>query len=74
MARFLVRIEQVLIINKKNNARYRNIEINSAIFSEFSQFHLVSLKAKIDTLPLVSSDVDLINFWEILSPEAFQKL
>ena len=48
------RIEQTLIINEKNNTRYKNIEINSTIFrilvNILSQsISLSFLKAKFDT-------------------------
>ena len=52
---FWWRIEQVLIINEKNNIRCKNIEIN-LLFSEYSQ-SLSFLKAKFDTFPPVSSDI-----------------
>ena len=58
------RIEQVLIISKRKNARYKNIEINLDYFQNLvdilSSIFLHFLKAKFDP-----SDVDLIHFWKI---------
>ena len=71
-------VEQVLIINKRNNRRYKNTEINSTVFRTFSRYIIFSLffffLQNLILLSLLPSDVDLTNFWKVQHPKVFPNL